>query len=88
MDRNFKSELTSSIVEGFGKWKRAMDAADTDAGVKAINETEDALVQLFLDTIEKAKPANKLPNEINDGGNTFNNGVSEYNARLKKEIGK
>jgi hypothetical protein len=49
---------------------------------------KEAIRLLLLDTIEKAKPPAKLPSEINDGGNTFNNGVSAFEQALVKEIKK
>lgn len=51
-----------------------------------------AIPQLFLDTIEKAKPekqdTDRGRHALNMSANGWNNGISTFEANLKKEIGK
>lgn len=60
--------------------------------VHLTDEMVDNIKVVFLDTIEKAKPpkqdTDRGRHALNMAANGWNNGISTFEARLKKEIGK
>lgn len=63
-----------------------------DSGYALLDSDIKQIKQLFLDTIEKAKPekqdTDRGRHALNMSANGWNNGISTFEANLRKEIGK